>query len=75
MTFLAYSHLMIFFLKKFVICSTKNMGKHFVLSDKLLHIAYDTWSSLRNILFWHYVMYRQIHTHLCIRHGVQTNIF
>jgi len=30
------------FLKKnFVICSTKNMGKHFVLSDKLLHVTYD----------------------------------
>jgi hypothetical protein len=42
------------FLKiNFVICSTKNMGKHFVLSDKLLHVAYDIWLSLGNILFWH----------------------
>jgi hypothetical protein len=40
------------FLKtNFVICSTKNMGKHFVLSDKLLHVACDTWPSLCNILF------------------------
>jgi hypothetical protein len=37
----------------FVICSTKNMGKHFVLSDKLLHVACDTWPSMHNILFWH----------------------
>jgi len=42
------------FLKtNFVICSTKNMRKHFVLSDKLLHVACDTWPSLRNIFFWH----------------------
>jgi len=40
-----------FFFKKIVICSTKNMGKHFVLFDKLF--AYDTWPSLHNILFWH----------------------
>jgi hypothetical protein len=34
------------FLKtNFVICSTKNMGKYFVLSDKLLHVACDTWPS------------------------------
>ncbi len=38
---------------KFVICSTKNMGKHFVLFDKLVHVVCDTWSSLCNILFWH----------------------
>jgi len=42
------------FLKtNFVICSTKNMGKNFVLSNKLLHVTCDTWLSLRNILFWH----------------------
>jgi len=42
-----------FFKKIFEICSTKNMGKHFVLTNKLLHVAYNTWPSLRNILFWH----------------------
>ncbi len=42
------------FLKtNFVICLTKNMRKHFVLSDKLLHVTCDTWPSLHNILFWH----------------------
>jgi len=42
------------FLKiNFVICSTKNMGKHFVLSDKLLHVACNIWPSLCNIYFWH----------------------
>ncbi len=69
------------FLKtNFVICLTKNMEKHFVLSDKLLYVAYDIWSSLRNILFWHICNVSsnthtpvQIHTHLCIRHGVQTS--
>ncbi len=42
------------FLKtNFMICSTENMGKHFVLSNKSLHVACDTWPSLRNIYFWH----------------------
>jgi hypothetical protein len=38
----------IFLKTNFVICSTKNMGKHFVLSYKLLHVACNTWPSLRN---------------------------
>ncbi len=62
------------FLKtNFVICLTKNMGKRFVLSDKLLHVACDTWPSLHNILFWHICnVPSNTHTHPCIRHMVQT---
>ncbi len=44
------------FLKtNFVICSTKNMGKYFVLSDKLLRVACDTWPSpsRRPSASWH----------------------
>jgi hypothetical protein len=63
------------FLKtNFVICSTKNMGKHFVLFDKLLHVTYDIWLSLHNIFFWHICnVPSNTHTHLCIRHRVQTS--
>jgi hypothetical protein len=47
MTFFGILAFSEFFKKQFVICSTKNMGKYFVLSDKLLHVACDTWPSLR----------------------------
>ncbi len=59
----------------FVICSTKNMGKHFVLFDKLLQVACDTWPSLRNIFFGHICnVLSNTHTLGCIRHKVQTSI-
>ncbi len=53
------------FLKtNFVICSTKNVGKHFVLSDKLLHVTCNTWPSLRNIYFCH-ICNVPSNTHTC----------
>jgi hypothetical protein len=52
------------------------MRKHFLLSDNLLHVICDTWSSLCNILFWHICnVSSNTHTHLCIRYGVQTSIW
>jgi hypothetical protein len=56
------------FLKtNFVICSTKNMEKHFVLSDKLLHVMSPMTFGRHCVIYFFgtYVMYRQIHTHLC----------
>ncbi len=58
------------FLKtNFGICSTKNMGKYFVLSDKLLHVACDTWPSLRRrpSVSWH------LCGHCCGRLSAQTH--
>ncbi len=52
-----------------MICSTKNMGKHFVVSDKLLHVACNTWPPLRNILFWHICTHTPV-----LMHWVQTSL-
>ncbi len=63
------------FLKKNCDLFDQKHGKHFVLSDKLLHVACDSWPSLCNIYFWHICnVLSNTHTYMCIKHGVQTSM-